>query len=194
MLTRVEQPLGWTRRPLGLPNLEEAAMRSLICASAIVACLTFVAGVRADDNEEKVPLDQLPAKVTAAVNAKFAGADLIGASKEKEDGKEVYEVELKLKGVHYDVTLLPGGDIVLIEKQIKASDLPEAVTKALETKYPKATYKIVEEISKGESKSYEILLVTTDKKKIEAKFDATGKLLEEESKDKKKEEKKEKPV
>jgi uncharacterized membrane protein YkoI len=149
----------------------------------------FIAGVRADDNEEKVPLDKLPAKVTAAVKAKFAGANLIGASKEKEDGKEVYEVELKLNGVHHDVTLSPAGEIVLVEKQIKAADLPKAVSKALESKYPQATYKIIEEITKGETKAYEVLLVTAGKKTIEAKFDAGGKFLEEENKDKKKESK-----
>jgi len=159
-------------------------MRTLFCGLTMLAGLALVAGARADE-EEKVPIGKLPAKVTDAVKAKFAGAELIGASKEKEKDQEVFEVEIKHNGTHIDVTLKPDGSIVCIEMQIDAKDLPKPVAEALAAKYPKATYKIVEKIAKGDAITYEVLLETAEKKKLEVVFDPKGKLLEEENKDKK---------
>jgi hypothetical protein len=62
-------------------------------ALAILACATI--GTAAQADEEKIDLDKLPAKVTAAVKEKFKGAELISASKEKEDNKVLFEVRLK---------------------------------------------------------------------------------------------------
>jgi Putative beta-lactamase-inhibitor-like, PepSY-like len=81
--------------------------------------------------------------------------------------------------------LKPDGSIVCIEMQIDAKDLPKPVAEALAAKYPKATYKIVEKIAKGDAITYEVLLETAEKKKLEVVFDPKGKLLEEENKDKK---------
>ena len=159
-------------------------MRTLLCGLTMLAGLALVAGARGDE-EEKVPIEKLPARVTDAVKAKFAGAELIGASKEKEKDREVYEVEIKHKGTHIDVTLTPEGSIVCIETQIDARELPKAVAEALAAKYPKASYKIVEKIARGDAITYEVLLETAEKKKLEVTFDPKGKLLEEESKDRK---------
>ena len=140
-------------------------------------------------DEEKVPLDKLPDKVRAAVKAKFAGAELVSAQKESEDGKALYEVAIKHKGQTIEVTLTPEGTITEIEKEIAAKDLPKEVAAALAAKYPKATFQKVEEILKGETISYEVLLVTAEKKMFEVKLDPQGKILEEESKDKQEEKK-----
>lgn len=150
--------------------------------SAGVATLALVvSGVLAD--EEKVPLDKLPKEVTEAVKKKFPKAELVSAEKEKEDGKTVYEVNIKNEGQTIEVTLTPEGKIVSIEKEITAKDLPKVVADALEAKYPKASIKKAEEIIKEDKLiSYEMLIVTADKKKLEVKFDPTGKFLEEEKK------------
>jgi hypothetical protein len=65
--------------------------------------------------------------------------------------------------------------------------LPRAVARALEAKYPRATYRIVEEIIKVEKKEeklayYEVLLVTADKKALEVQVTAAGKIVNEEKK------------
>ena len=147
---------------------------------------------RAD--EEKVPLDKLPKEVTEAIKKKFPKAELVKASKEDMDGKPVYEVNIKAEDTTMDVIVTPDGKIVLIEKTIKAKDLPKAVAEALETKYPKATHKKIEAIIKDDKvEKYEFLLVTKDKKTLEVSFDPKGKFLEEEKKgEDKKEEKKDK--
>jgi hypothetical protein len=167
-------------------------MRKVSGWSVAVALGVFATAVAARADEEKVPLDKLPRAVADAVKARFRGAKLTGAAKEKEEGKTVYEVTLRDKDHGVDVTLTPEGKIVGIEKQIAARDLPRAVSEALEAKYPKADYKTVEEVIKvkgGEEKleSYEVLLITADKKKIEVVVSPEGKITKVEDKNEEKE-------
>jgi uncharacterized membrane protein YkoI len=161
-------------------------MRTLLCLALGVALgLAGARGARAD--EEKVPLDKVPKEVMDAIKARFPGAKLQGASTEKENGKTVYEISLTYKNHHHDVTVQPDGKILEIEREIPAKDLPKAVTEALAEKYPKATYKKAEELSKGNAKphAYEILLVTAEKKTVEVVVNPDGKITKEEKKGKK---------
>jgi uncharacterized membrane protein YkoI len=136
-----------------------------------------------DDGEEKVALDKLPKVILDGVKAKFPNAQLVEAAREKEDGQPVYEVTIKDGGTTIDVTLTPDGKIFMVEKEITARDLPKAVADAIEARYPKATFRKVEMISKDDKPiAYEALLETADKQRVEAKFDPQGKLLEEEKK------------
>ncbi|HEY7428954.1 MAG TPA: PepSY-like domain-containing protein [Gemmataceae bacterium] len=145
------------------------------------------AAARADEEkEEKVPLDKVPKAALDAVKAKFKDAELVGAQKENENGKLVYEINLKHKGQTIEVTVTPDGKIVSIEKTIAAKDLPKAVAEAIESKYPKAAIKKAEEVTEGGKTNYEVLLVTADKKAVEVVLDPAGKILKEEKKEKKK--------
>lgn len=159
-----------------LPSL--AALAGLF---VLVAALSVAAG------GEKVPLDKVPKAVLEAVRARFPGAELAGAEKEVEGGKTLFEVNLKHKGQAMDVTLTEAGQIVEIEKEIAARDMPKAVAAALEARYPKATYRIVEEIFKVANKEeklvyFEILLVTADKKTLEVQVAPDGKIVNVEDK------------
>jgi uncharacterized membrane protein YkoI len=144
------------------------------------------------DDEEKVPLDKLPKPVMEAVKKRFPKAEIVSASREKEGDKYEYEVSIKEGGKNIDVTLTPEGTILSLEKEIAAADLPKAVTEALEAKYPKAAYKTIEAIIKvkdGNEKleSYEVQLVTADKKSIEVVLSPDGKITKaEQQEDKKK--------
>ncbi len=143
------------------------------------------------DEEEKVPLDKLPKTVTEAVKKRFPDATLVSAEKETENNKTVYEVAIKNKEQKIEVTATEDGTIIEIEKEIDAKDLPKAVSETLEKKYPKATYKTVEEIVKVKDGKdapayYGVLLVTADKKKLEVSISAEGKVMEEEDKSKEK--------
>jgi len=82
-----------------------------------------------------------------------------------------------------DVTLTPEGKITLIEKEIDRKDLPKAVAETFNKKYPKATYKIVEEVikvvdGKETLEYYEALLVTADKKTFEVEVLPDGEVQE----------------
>jgi hypothetical protein len=157
-------------------------------ALAALATVVLLAGARA--GEEKIKLDKVPKAVMDAVKAKFPGAKLLGASTEKEGDKVVYEISLTYKKHHHDVTLEADGKIVSIEREIAFKDLPKVVSEALEAKYPKANYKIVEELIKGDGTlhGYEVLLMTADTT-VEVVLDLKGKILKEEKKEPKKDKK-----
>jgi len=158
-------------------------MRMVQGAMAVVATMMLLGwfvGVRAD--EEKVPLDKLPKAVTEAVKKRFPKAELLEASKEVVDKKTEYEVTIKNEGQKIDVTLTPEGVLLTLEKEITAKQLPMPVSKALKKSYPKAVYKIVEEVIKVKDGKetlayYEVLLVTADKKSVEVQIEPTGKII-----------------
>jgi hypothetical protein len=163
-------------------------MRFLSGLAAIAVLGLGISPAAADEGKEtKLKLSEVPKKVLRAVKKKFPGAKLLGAEKEIENKKTIYEINLKYKGHKYDVTFTPGGKLIEIEKTIAVKDLPEAVTEALNKKYPKATFKKAEEVTKGKKVVFEVVLVTQDKKSFEVVVSPEGKILEEESKDKKKE-------
>lgn len=148
-------------------------------ATVALCLVVFAAPLRAD--EEKVPLDKAPRAVLGAAKKRFPKAEVVGVSKETEDGKTVYEVEMRQGGKTTDVTLTPEGKIVLIEQEIDAKDLPEAVSGALRMKYPKASYKIVEAVYKvaGGKEAldfYEVELTTAEKKVVEVQLFPDGKV------------------
>ncbi|MBA4192813.1 MAG: hypothetical protein C0467_33025 [Planctomycetaceae bacterium] len=171
-------------------------MRMMLRTAAVFTVALVVASGRAD--EEKLPLDKLPKAVADAVKKRFPKAELVEAAMETEGEKVEYEVTIKDGGIKIDVMLTPDGKITLIEKEIAAKDLPNAVTKALDAKYPKATIKVAEEVTKvTDGKEaldfYEVVLVTAEKKTFEVKLTAEGKITEtEEKKDEKKESQKDK--
>jgi uncharacterized membrane protein YkoI len=167
-------------------------MRKFMGRLVAVAAMVVVTGTMVRADEEKIPLDKLPTAVVKAIKAKYPKAKMVGAEAGDEDGKKQFEVELKNEGHDLEVTLSPEGKILVVEKVIPVKDLPKVVEEAVEAKYPKAEVKKVEEISKKDKVTgYEVQLVTADKKKLEAEFDASGKFVEEE-KVEKKDEKKEK--
>ncbi|HVK11867.1 MAG TPA: PepSY-like domain-containing protein [Gemmataceae bacterium] len=158
-------------------------MRTTALALAAAALVGGLA--RAD--EEKIALDKLPKPILETVQKRFPKAEITGAAKETEDGKTEYEVSLKDGDTRYDVMFSAEGVLTLIEKQIPFKDLPKAVTDAIQAKYPKATYKIAEEMTKlTDGKEaiayYEVLFETADKKFVEAEVAPDGKILKTEDK------------
>lgn len=153
-------------------------------AAALGMLLLAVFVVKAE--EEKVALDKLPQGVIDAVKAKFPKAKLVGASKEEEKGKTVFEVTIKNGKRSIDVTLTTAGKILTIEKEINAKRLPKVVKEALDAKYPNAKIKLAEEISKPDTvAAYEMVIVTADAQNLEVSFDPQGKFLAEEKIEKK---------
>lgn len=158
-------------------ELDMRQIRTVVCA-AMVTSTVLVSVTLA--RESKVALDQLPKAVTETIQARFPAADLQKAAKEVSDSQTLFEVSLKHKSQQYDVSVTADGKIVEIERVISEKDLPPAVRKTLDDKYPQATITVAEEVTKGTAVTFEVLLVTTDKKSMEAVLDPAGKLLEEE--------------
>jgi uncharacterized membrane protein YkoI len=162
-------------------------MRRFVAGLAAVAALGWLAVAVTRADEEKIDLDKVPKPVLDAVKAKFPDAKLTGASKETEDGKVIYEVAFTYKDHKYEVECLADGTFVAIDRQIDEKELPKEVAKALEEKYPKAKYDLIEEVTKKDKiEYYEVELTTADKKKVEVLVDPSGKILKEEKKEEKK--------
>jgi hypothetical protein len=92
-------------------------------AVSIAALIMLGAATRGD--EEKVAIDKLPKAVVKAVKDRFPEAELKSAEKETENGKTVYDVEIKYKGANYEVAVTAGGEVTGYEKEIAAKDMPK---------------------------------------------------------------------
>lgn len=147
------------------------------------ALALLILGAAPPAGEEKVLLAKVPKPVVNAVKARFKEATVVGAAKEITDGKLFYELRAKENGRQIDMILTPGGVFTIIEKQTSFKELPEAVAKTLSTKYPKAKYRIIEEVwtvqDKQEKFSYYEGILTARKQLLEVKVEADGKLLSE---------------
>lgn len=152
-------------------------MRSFgrFCTLVVLGLCLSVATARAD--EEKIPLDKVPAPVLRAFKAKFPAATIKGAIKETEKDKVTYEIESTLKGLSVDAVLTPAGEFVAIEREMKVVDLPAAVTKAVEAKYPKSRVEKAEEVTSGDKVTYEVAVKTTDGKSVELEVRKDGNVL-----------------
>ena len=137
---------------------------------------------------EELTADQLPKPVAETVAARWPDLKITNAGKEKaECGNLIYEVSLDDKGMNIDATLSPEGALVLIEKQIDRKELPEAIAKTLDTKYPKARYRLVEAVTSVKNKEetlayYEVLLITPQKQIRSVEVGLDGKILKIEKK------------
>jgi uncharacterized membrane protein YkoI len=167
---------------------------SALSAAAWLVLLSAVVGADDKDKDKKITLDKAPKAVQDAVKARFPKAEVTSVEKETEDGKVVYDIELKHRDRKYEMDILEDGTVIEIEKEIAAKDLPEAVTKGIEAKYPRATLKEVMEKYKVKGKDeklteYEVTLQTADNKTVEVTVSLDGKTVKAEGEEKKEEKK-----
>ena len=129
--------------------------------------------------DEDIKPSELPSVVTEALKAKFPKAEIKSAEKGEEDGKPIFEVTIKNDKHAIDVTLSTKGEILSFEKTLKMNDLPKAMKRSLNSKYPRATVQVIEEVWEHDKLTgYEGIIITPDKKKVEVNFDPKGKLIE----------------
>jgi hypothetical protein len=164
---------------------QEVIMRT--GAIGIVVLGLVLVSPTARSEESKVELGDVPKGGMEAVKKMFPQATVEGAAKETEDGKTVFEVTLKQQGRNIDVTVGTDGKIQVVEKQIADKDLPATVKRALDAKYPKATYKVIEEVDamkdgKPVLDFFEAHLITADKQSTEVQITPDGKIKAEEKK------------
>src|SRR5438874_1612343 len=108
---------------------------------AAVLGVLLVAPVSRGFDKDKLDLDKIPKAVMKALKDKFPKAEIHKWSKEKEGGAIVYDIEFKQDGKKFEADIKEDGTIVNWEKEIALKDLPEAVTKAVEKRYPRSKLK-----------------------------------------------------
>ena len=83
-----------------------------ILALAVAGALVPAGAVLGDDD---IPIDQLPPAVIKAIEARFPGAKIEEAERDTRDGRQIYEVEIKVKGDDKELTITPDGEIIDID-------------------------------------------------------------------------------
>jgi uncharacterized membrane protein YkoI len=123
-------------------------MQIQICRSIAVVAIVALSGVSARAGEEKVKASDLPKSVMSSLNARFPGLTIISAAHETENGKEVFDIELKQKERKFETDIQKDGTILEIEKEIFAKDWSSALRSTIESKFPNGKIKEVLEVNK----------------------------------------------
>jgi hypothetical protein len=112
---------------------------------------------------QKITEKDLPTAVKNAFATKFPGATDVKWG--KESAKE-YEAEFKLNNTSVSANFKDDGSWTETETTISSSELPAAVTNAVNKKYPGSVYGITEKIEKpGNKILYEVNITLNGKKK-----------------------------
>ena len=120
---------------------------------------------------QKITEKDLPAPVKTAFDYKFPGATDI--KWEKENKKE-FEANFKMNNAEVSANFGLDGTWVETETTIPSSELPVAVTNAVNTKYPGAVYGRTEKIEKSGGKILYEVNITVDSKKKELELSPDG--------------------
>lgn len=98
--------------------------------------------------------------IEAAFRKAYPDATIKHVSKEKENGREQYEVESIDHGKARDLIYLADGKMIEMEEELPAAELPAAVASAVKAKYPAATITKSEKltITEGTVIQYELAL------------------------------------
>ncbi len=99
--------------------------------------------------EEKISREDLPKAVRKAVAEKFPKAKIRGVSKEVEDGKTPFEVEMTIGDRSVDAVFNPKGKVLEIEKQIPVAKLPKKLREKIAEHFPGAKIEKAEAVLRG---------------------------------------------
>jgi uncharacterized membrane protein YkoI len=170
----------------GIMKIQASTPPAVVRVVAVLTGLVIAGSVGMGQGKETSPAKQvvLPARVLNGLKAKFPSAVIAKQTMEKEDGKEVYDIEFTQARVKHEADLSADGTILNWEKAVPAKELPAAVTRAIGKKYPKAVIRevmAVTEVKGGKEalEGYEVTLRTADKKEQEIMISPDGKILEE---------------
>jgi ribosomal protein L11 len=169
--------------------MKNPSFRLSIFSLILLLCLIFSCEQQREkiDVEKKATddlrLDEIPEVVMDALKVKFPKAEIHKWTKEKEGDIVVYDIEFKQVDRKFEADIKEDGTIHNWERAIKAEELPEAVKKSVEKKYPKATLMDIMEIAEVKGKDeklegYEVTLETVDKREVEVTVAPDGKILE----------------
>jgi len=160
-------------------------MKSITRTSAVVIAALFALAVVAraadEDKAKKVKQSEVPAKVLETIKKHFPDAKTESIEKEEEDGKTIYDFEMKLGKVKWEADVAEDGTLIETEQQIEEKDTPPAVMGAVKQKFPRGSIKEVMAKTKGEEKTvheYEVV-VRDEAKDHELTVSPDGKITEE---------------
>ncbi len=137
-----------------------------------LCALMLVGGLALSDT--KMAFSDLPAAVQEAAKSQAKGAQVLGASSEKENGRTTYEVETKLDGKSRDLSFDATGKLLEVEQEIDIDGIPATAKASLLKRVGSGTIQKVESVTAGNSTSYEASVTTKSGKHIEIAVNADG--------------------
>jgi uncharacterized membrane protein YkoI len=139
---------------------------------SLFSALLLVGGLAVADTA--VPFSKLPAAVQQAAKTQLQGAQIVGASTEKENGQTTYEVETKLDGKSRDMSFDRAGKLLEVEQQVDMDNIPAAAKAAIQKRVAGGTIRKVESVTAGNSVSYEATVTTKSGRHTEIAVNADG--------------------
>jgi Putative beta-lactamase-inhibitor-like, PepSY-like len=100
--------------------------------------------------------DSLPSVIATAFHQAYPEAKILNVSRERRDGKVVYEIESQDGSTRRDLIYGLDGQAIEIEEIIPADSVPEAVRAAIARDVPNAQVIGAERIMRGEVVLYEV--------------------------------------
>jgi hypothetical protein len=148
------EPLESRRLLSGVPALARPDV-AMARAESVQLVERDVAGD--DGSDTPVPIQNIPAKVLAAMHVQFPGAELIDATYSSDDGPE-YDVSARFAGRQISVAVQPDGEIVETGEAVSLTELPRAVVEWV--KQNMSASRIVEAalVTKGDTLNYELVV------------------------------------
>ena len=84
----------------------------IVCASLIGAGCAVLRAEDKEENEVKVPIDQVPANVKATLLKEAEGVAITSVDKETDKGKVTYEADAKIGGKNYEIKVAEDGSLI----------------------------------------------------------------------------------
>ncbi|HIE28903.1 TPA: hypothetical protein EYP66_16635 [Candidatus Poribacteria bacterium] len=88
----------------------------ILLSALFVASIALQVAANDDDNDEEVPVSDVPAKVLQAANKAVSGGEVTKVEKEVEDGEVIYDVKKVVDGVSYEIEVTVDGVVKKVEK------------------------------------------------------------------------------
>jgi uncharacterized membrane protein YkoI len=143
----------------------------------ILTLAALLAGpILAGDSEKKIKMRDLPPAVQQAVREQTQTATLRGLSTEVENGRTLYEAELRVNGHSKDVTFDAQGKLVSVEEEVALDSLPPAAREAILKSVGKGKLRKLETVTENGVTFYEAL-VRKGLKSSEIKVDSSGRTV-----------------
>lgn len=149
-----------------------------LCSAALLISVSAL--TKGDEGEKAVKMKDLPSAVQKTVREQSKGAIIRGLSKETEDGKTVYEVEMNFKGHTKDVLISAEGDVLEVEEAVALASLPAPVREGIKKEAGSTRIIKIESLTKGGSLSAYEVHTRTGKKQAEFQVGTDGRLIKKE--------------
>jgi Protein of unknown function (DUF2874). len=140
----------------------------------LIVCLTFVLGLSAINSKD----DKIPAAARTGFAAKFPTAQKVKWTVEK-PGE--FEAEFTLDKVETSALFDTKGNLLEIETEIDAKELPQAVKATLAKDFTEYKFDEIEKVTDQKGTVTFELEAAKGKDKMEISFDANGRLLKKEA-------------